>query len=88
MKPKKGAKLAPKADPDAVLYQGLQYSNLPARLGDLCAVPSGGVNGALWLQFRDTATLDDMLDMEEIDTVSRSWRAAAEANHAAKNEKR
>lgn len=81
MKPAKGAATAPQVQREGVTYEGLQYSNLPARLGDLCVIPRGGVDWKLWLGFNDYVTLDDMLDLEEISDVGRSWRSAAEANH-------
>lgn len=49
-------------------------------IGNLCARPDGGVDHALFLALQTTLSLDDALDLEEIDQVSRSHRDAAQAN--------
>lgn len=54
-------------------------------IGNLCHRPEGGVDHALFLAAQTELTIDDLLDLDEIDEVGRSWRDAAQANleHAA-----
>jgi hypothetical protein len=49
-------------------------------IGNLCIIPGGGVNGILFAALRTSLSLDDALDLEEIDIVDRSWRDARQAN--------
>ncbi len=49
-------------------------------IGNLCCRPDGGVDHSMYLALRTTMSLDDALDLAEIDTVSRSHRDAIEEN--------
>jgi hypothetical protein len=49
-------------------------------IGNLCALPEGGVSVEMYRALCSDLSLDDALDLAEIDEVARSWRAAAHAN--------
>lgn len=46
----------------------------------LVARPRGGVDVAMYRALHEDLSLDEALDLDEIDKVSQSWRVAAELN--------
>ena len=55
-------------------------------IGNLCLLPEGGVDHTLLVAFKSDYSLDDLLDLEEISQVGRSWRDAAQANTEERSE--
>lgn len=61
-------------------YRGTTYANVPPLIGNLCSKPEGGVDVAMYKALMYELTLEEALDLWEIDEVGRSWRAAIEGN--------
>lgn len=66
-------------------YKGIQFANVHPLIGNLASRPEGGVDWALVTACRRRPsrggiTLDELLDLAEIDEVGRSWRDAYQAN--------
>lgn len=49
-------------------------------VGNLCALPEGGVDHALLVALKTSYDLDDLFDIIEISEVAASWRDAKQAN--------
>ncbi len=69
-----------KASRKARRYVGLEFDYVSPLVGNLCIRPGGGVDGVLYHALRTYLSIDDALDLAEIDNVDRSWRDAAHAN--------
>lgn len=61
-------------------YKGMSYANVHPLIGNLCIKPEGGVDVNMFLALQEELSLDDALDIIEMDMVSRSWHAASRAN--------
>lgn len=62
--------------------RGILPRNVHPMVARLVARPEGGVDLAMYQALHTTITLDQALDLVEIDDVSRSVRAAAQRNAA------
>ena len=58
----------------------MDYANVHPIIGSLCSLPEGGVDVGMYVACTQELSIDEVLDLREIDDVSRSWRAAVHAN--------
>jgi hypothetical protein len=54
--------------------------NVHPLIAELVQKPEGGIDGAMYAALRTTLSLDDALDLAEINAVGMSWHAAAHRN--------
>ena len=72
--------LPPQEEAQSCYYKGMEYANVHPLIGNLCINPEGGVDVAMFIALRDELSMDDALDLLEMDAVSRSWHSASRAN--------
>lgn len=58
----------------------MEYANVHPIIGNLCVKPEGGVDVVMFQALHTDLSIDDALDLVEMDEVSRSWHDAARAN--------
>ena len=73
--------MPPQEENSGCAYKGMDYANIHPLIGNLCIKPEGGVDVSMFLALRDELSLDDALDILEMDVVSRSWHTASRANN-------
>lgn len=69
----------PRAKPDGQ-FEGIQFANVHPLIGNLSIRPEGGVDVAMYEALTQRMSLEEALDLSEIDRVERSWRDAQTAN--------
>lgn len=68
------------AKPLPTRHRGIEFANVHPLIANVCSRPEGGVDWALLKAAQETLSLDDLLDIAEIETVGRSWRDAIQGN--------
>lgn len=58
----------------------MEYANVHPIIGNLCCRPEGGVDVEMYRALTRDLSIDEALDLLEMDDVARSWRKATEAN--------
>ena len=58
----------------------MQYANVHPLIGNLCALPEGGVDVAMYIALTTVLSIEEALDLAEVDDVQKSWRRAFDAN--------
>lgn len=58
----------------------MQYANVLPRVANLIRSADGQLNDRLLVRLNEDYSYDDLLDLEEIELVGRSWDRAREAN--------
>lgn len=58
----------------------MDYANIHPIIGALCSRPEGGVDVDMYRALTSEMSIEEALDLYEVDQVGRSWRAAMQAN--------